>query len=88
MDPFDRMANDLASLRVELQEAKVHNARVEQRIQALERDVEQLAASADSRYVGISRYLPVERVVYGVVGIIGTALVVALITLLLPGASP
>lgn len=84
MDPFDRLANDLASLRVELQMLGVSSARLDQRIQALEKDVEQIAASGDARYVSISRYTPVERVVYGVVGIIGTALIVALITLVLP----
>jgi hypothetical protein len=85
MDPFDRLASDLASLRHELQMLGVSNARLDQRIMALEKDVETLALTGDSRYVHISRYTPVERVVYGVVGVIGTALLVALITLVLNG---
>jgi uncharacterized protein YlxW (UPF0749 family) len=88
IDPFDRLANDLASLRVELQMLGVSSARLDQRIQALEKDVEQLSITGDTRYVAISRYTPVERVVYGVVGIIGTALIVALITLVIPRVGP
>jgi len=88
LDPLDRLADDLAGLRAELQALGVSNARLDQRIQALEQDVQQMSAMGDTRYVSISRYTPVERVVYGVVGIIGTALIVALITLILPRVGP
>ena len=88
LDPLDRLANDLASLRVELQVLGVSNARLDQRIQALEKDVEQLASVGDARYVSLNRYTPVERVVYGVVGLMMTALIVALITQVLPRVGP
>jgi hypothetical protein len=88
IDPFDRLANDLASLRVELQMLGVSSARLDQRIQALEKDVEQLANVGDARYVSLNRYTPVERVVYGVVGLMMTALIVALVTQILPRVGP
>ena len=88
IDPLDRLGNDLASLRAELQLLGVSNARLDQRIQALEKDVEQMAAIGDARYVSISRYTPVERVVYGVVGLMMTALIVAIVTQILPRVGP
>ena len=88
IDPFDRLANDLASLRVELQQLGLSSARFDQRIQALEKDIDEIRSLGETRYVSINRYTPVERVVYGVVGIIGTALIVALITLVLPRVGP
>ena len=66
----------------------VSSARLDQRIQALEKDVEQLANVGDARYVSLNRYTPVERVVYGVVGLMMTALIVALVTQILPRVGP
>ena len=82
-DPFDRLLGDVDQLRKELQHQGIFNARLDQRLQAVERDIEQIASVSDSRYVPLIRYVPVERVVFGVVGLILMSTITAVLALVL-----
>ena len=82
-DPFDRLLGDVEQLRKELQQQGILNARLDQRLQAVERDIEQIASVGDARYVPLIRYVPVERVVFGVVGLILMSTITAVLALVL-----
>lgn len=81
MDELSRLHDDLAALRDELLRQGMLSAVLDQRLKAVEADVARIAAHGDTHYVPIARYAPVERVLYGMVGLILASFVAALIAL-------
>jgi hypothetical protein len=72
-DPVDQLRADVAALRHDLQELGVNHATVRTKLDRIEQDVASLTP--------MSRYLLVEKVVYGTVVLILTSFVGALIAL-------
>lgn len=72
-DPVDRLRADIADLRHEMYALGLDSATVKNKLDNLERDV--------SRLVPIDRYLLVEKVVYGTVGLILMSFMGALLAL-------
>jgi hypothetical protein len=72
-DVVDRLRADIADLRNEMYRLGVDSATMRNKLDNLERDV--------SRLVPIDRYLLVERVVYGTVGLILVSFLGAIIAL-------
>ena len=78
-----RLHADLAALRDELRQQGLMSAVLDQRLRTLEHDVERLADHADRHYVSLARYQPVEKVLYGLVGLILVSFVGALVALVM-----
>ena len=72
-DPVERLRADVADLRHEMHLLGLDSERVKSKLDNIERDV--------SRLVPIDRYLLVERVVYGVVGLVLVSFMGAVIAL-------
>jgi hypothetical protein len=75
---LSRLYSDLVALREELRKQGVMSAVLEQRLKDVEKDVDQIMAHGDTHYVSLSRYQPVEKVLYGMVGLILISFVGAL----------
>jgi hypothetical protein len=82
-DDLSRLHDDLNALRDELRKQGVMSAVLEQRLNAVEADVERLIVHGDTHYVSVARYMPVERVLYGMVGLILVSFVGALLALVM-----
>jgi len=86
MDDFyndvSRLHADLTALRDELRKQGLMTAVLDQRLKALESDVEKLGDHTDSHYVSLARYMPVEKVLFGMVGLILLTFVGALAALI------
>lgn len=76
-----RLERDLAELRAELIRQGVKNAVIEAKLNDLGVDVRLLIEQSEKRYVPFDRYIPVERIVYGAVGIILLTILGALLAL-------
>ena len=82
-DDVTRLLADLAALRDELRQQGLMSAVLDQRLRTLEHDVERLANHADTHYVPLARYAPVEKVLYGLIGLILVSFVGALAALVM-----
>ena len=74
-DPVARLQADIADLRHEMHVLGLDNERVKGKLDNIERDV--------SRLVPIDRYLLVEKVVFGVVGLVLVSFMGALIAVVI-----
>lgn len=75
MDDLDRLHADLDALRDELRRQGVLSAVLEQRLKQVEADIE--------RCVPLARYSTVERVVYGMIGLVLVSFLSALMALVM-----
>jgi hypothetical protein len=86
MDDFyndvTRLHSDIEALRNELRAQGLLTAVLDQRLKALEIDVEKLSDHADTHYVSLARYLPLEKVLYGMIGLILVTFVGAIAALI------
>jgi hypothetical protein len=86
MDDFysdvSRLHADLSALRDELRQQGLLTAVLDQRLKALEIDVDKLGDHADTHYVSLARYMPVEKVLFGMVGLILVTFVGAIAALI------
>lgn len=93
IDPYSeirKLERDLVELKLELARVGNTNALIRQKLDDITDDIQALRAnlksamdSGEVRFVPLVRYLPVERVVYGLVAITLTTVVGALIGLVL-----
>lgn len=86
MDEFyndvSRLHADLTALREELRAQGMLTAVLDQRLKALEIDVEKLVDHGDSHYVSLARYMPLEKVLYGMIFLILSSFVGAIVALI------
>jgi hypothetical protein len=80
-DPVERLRADMADLRHELHLMGLDTATMRNKLDNIERDVEKIITHADTHYVSLNRYMPVEKVLYGMVGLILVSFVGALLAL-------
>ena len=83
MDQIDRLERDLIALREAVDRMGVHSAVVDEKLLAIQQDIHDLRQTQTNHFVSIARYSPVERIVYGVVGLLLTGLVGAVLALIL-----
>lgn len=83
----DRVLEDLAALRRDLQALHLgsssEQARILLRLDELEKDVKYLAEHSEASYVSVTRYAPVERLMFGLVALVMIGFVTAVIALVL-----
>lgn len=89
---LNKLAVDVQELKLQLAKHGMTTEIVRQKLSDISEDIAILRESLDKavsagevRFVPLVRYLPVERVVYGLVGLILTTVIVALIGLVLVG---
>ena len=80
-DPVERLRTDVAELRRELHLLGMDSATMRAKLDNIERDVDLITGNAIPRLVPFDRYQVVEKVVFGVVGLILVSFVGALLTL-------
>jgi len=76
-----RLHADISSLRGELQQQGLLTAVLEQRLKAIEKDVNDLNLHSEGHFVSLARYLPVEKAVFGVIGLILVSFIGAILAL-------
>lgn len=85
-DALTKLQADLADLKSEMQREMqrlgFRSALIEQKIETISEDIRELTLRGDD-YVSVTRYTPVERVVFGMVGLALVSLFGALIALVL-----
>lgn len=64
-------------------EDKVNLALIEQDLKYIKDSVKEIKNSLDKNYVTIDQFAPVKSIVYGMVGLILTSIVVAMLTLII-----
>lgn len=69
-DPLDQLKSDLEALRRELYMLGVTSATMKEKLDAIEKDIVIISSSALPKLVTMERFTPVEKVVYGMVGLI------------------
>jgi hypothetical protein len=77
----ERLRTDVAELRRELHLLGMDSATMRAKLDNIERDVDLITGNAIPRLVPFDRYQVVEKVVFGVVGLILVSFVGALLTL-------
>lgn len=82
-DDLSRLHADLNALRDELRKQGLLSAVLDQRLKAVETDVEKIVTHAENYYVPLVRYLPVEKAVIGTIALICVSFVGALVALVL-----
>ena len=83
-DDLSNLRRDLAALREELVKQGTMTAVLEQRLKTLEDDLNKAIARGEqvaTQYVPVMRYAPVEKILYGMVGLILVSFMGALIAL-------
>jgi len=76
-DPVDQLRRDLADLRRELHTLGLDSATTRAKLDAIERDLDQL----QPRFVTVERFALVEKIVYSAVGLILLSFLSAVIAL-------
>lgn len=80
-DPIDQLKADVEALRRELYVIGVHNATMKEKLDAIEKDIIIISSSAIPKLVTMERFTPVEKVVYGMVGLVLMSFLGAIIAL-------
>lgn len=80
-DPVERLRSDIRDLRRELHVLGLDNATMRSKLDAIEKDLTLLSNSTLPRYVTMERYSLVEKVVYGMVGLILVSFMGAILAL-------
>ena len=80
-DPVERLRTDVADLRRELHILGLDSATMRNKLDNIERDVDLITTTTIPRMVSMDRYVTVERVVYGTVGLILVSFLGAMLTL-------
>lgn len=80
-DPIDLLKTDLSALRHELYLLGIDSATMKQKLDAIEKDIALISASSIPKLVTMERFSPVERVVYGMVGLVLVSFLGAIIAL-------
>ena len=83
MTEYERLQRDLDDLATELRRLGIRHAVIEEKLSAVKEDVDQLSDNVERKYVPVSRYMPVERVFFGVVAAVGLAVIGAIMALVL-----
>lgn len=81
-DDVSRLHADIAALRSQLISQGLLTAVLDQRLKDVEKDVERLVVHGDSHYVTLARYMPLEKVLYGMIGLVLLSFVGALLALI------
>ena len=66
------------------QENAVNDAKIQKDIEYLTREVAKLTKQVETNFVSKAEFEPIKKLVYGVVGLILTAVVVAVLTVIIP----
>jgi len=91
VDDQERLLNDLVN-RINIVEYKIKygHSNVDSEIKAIKEDIEELRradSKGETSYVSRERYAPVERLVYGFVGLVLVAVLMAIIALVIGNPS-
>lgn len=79
-----RIQTQVDALAAELRAQGVDNAVIKERMAALVEDIAILTADQERRYVPMSRFAPVEKVVYGLVGAVLLTALYAVLSVIIP----
>lgn len=80
-DPVERLKIDVDALRRELYSLGITSATMKEKLDAIEKDIVVISSSALPKLVTMERFTPVEKVVYGMVGLILMSFLGAILTL-------
>jgi len=80
-DPVERLKVDLEALRRELYVLGITSATMKEKLDAIEKDIVIISSSALPKLVTMERFTPVEKVVYGMVGLVLMSFLGAILTL-------
>jgi len=85
-DAIDQLKRDLDDLRHEMHILGIDSATMKQKLDAIEKDITIISMSALPKLVTMERFTPVEKVVYGMVGLTLMSFLGAILTLVVNGA--
>ena len=80
-DIVEALQDDMRALRIELQAQGINNARISERLNALQKHVDAMTAG----FVTIKEFEPIKRFVYGVAGLLVAGVVTALLAVVIQG---
>lgn len=80
-DPIERLKIDIESLRREMYVLGIVSATMKEKLDAIEKDIVVISSSSLPKLVTMERFSPVEKVVYGMVGLILMSFLGAILTL-------
>lgn len=80
-DAVDQLKRDLDELRHEMHILGIDTATMKQKLDAIEKDIALISLSTLPKLVTMERFTPVEKVVYGMVGLILISFLGAILTL-------